>query len=151
MQNNNAKSKEYFTVLKVIFVGMIFSQLIMLFVSLLIFSNIQPNLELNSILEIIVTLLFAVAIGITYIFTKQKMKSITEKKDLSEKLSEYRTLFIMKFAILEMPSILGIVSYILTGNNLFLIYTVLIILVFIVNYPSKVRIASEIGITESEL
>lgn len=151
MQTNNVTIKEYFTVLKIIFAGMLFSQVIMLIVSLLIFNNAEPNYELNNIFEIVVTLLFVTSIAATYFISKQKMKSIYEKNNISEKLEEFRTLFILKFAILEMPSMLSVISYIFTGNKLFLIYSVIIILVFLVNYPSKERIASELNIASLEL
>ena len=102
------------------------------------------------IFRIIVPLLTIISIGASYLFFRMQLNNAKSKQDLSEKLMTYRTALIIKWAFLETPSILAIVGYLITGNRFFIIIAGLIILVFLVNKPSRNSTAFELELSRNE-
>lgn len=79
-----------------------------------------------------------------------KIKALREVKDLQEKLSGYRTALILRYALLEVPSLLAIVGYLLTNNLLLLVFSGLITLLLIIYRPTKERLITDLDLSPSE-
>ena len=93
-----------------------------------------------------------VVVGIAgnILFFKAKLKQLKFKKDLSYKMEQYRVALLVSYALIEGPSILGIVAFLLTGNIVFLSLSILIILLFFVNKPSKYKFSLDLELSGDE-
>jgi len=78
---------------------------------------------------------------------KQQLNNIAKKDTLKEKLMSYQAALITRYALLEGPSLFGIVCYMLTGNFLFLLISGLIVLYFITIRPTKTKIDNDLNLS----
>ena len=65
------------------------------------------------------------------------MKTAKSRAGLSEKMEDYRSACIVKYALLEGPSLLAILSFLITGDIPFLGMTGFIIAIFLTMKPTK--------------
>jgi len=85
-----------------------------------------------------------------YILFKRKLKELQAKNSLGEKMVAYQTALIIRFALLEGPSLFGIVAFMQTGNLFFLVISALLMLYFFSLRPTrdKMEIDLDLGFTE---
>lgn len=107
-----------------------------------------PDLN-KSLLYIIPTIAIISVFGSSYIF-KMRLVALKDKTDLNAKFLDYRSALIVRWALLEGPSFLAIVAFILTGNYLLLSIAALIILFFIFIMPSKSKLESDLELSWQE-
>ena len=81
---------------------------------------------------------------------KQQLSSSLNKDTPNDKLMGYQTALIIRLALLEGPSLFGIVTYLITGNFLFLIISGLLMLYFISIRPTKVKIENDLNLSYEE-
>jgi len=81
---------------------------------------------------------------------KKQLDLAVAKSSLNEKLGGYQTALIIRFALLEGPSLFGIVSYLLSGNLLFLAISGLIILYFITIRPTRDKVETDLNLDYQE-
>ena len=109
------------------------------------------NLKLGSdpFFYIVPFLIVAGMLSGSFLFTDQISKAV-DKNSLSEKLAGYQTALIIRFAIAEGPSLLGIVGYMLTGNVIYLILVGFNVIYFILIRPTKDKIGEDLSLTNDE-
>jgi hypothetical protein len=78
---------------------------------------------------------------------KLNLNMAIDKDSLNGKLMLYQAALIVKLAPLEGASLLGIVSYMLTGNLLFIIISGLMALYFLSLRPTKDKIANDLDLS----
>ena len=84
------------------------------------------------------------------LINKSKINKIKQKTNLLEKLGDYRSAFIIKFALLEGPAFLSITVFLLTANKVYLVYILPIIILFIILRPTKDKIVVELELNKEE-
>jgi len=77
---------------------------------------------------------------------KKMLDQLNQKNNPADKLAAYRSAFIIRCALLEAPSLLGIVAYYLQGNFLYIFISGFIILFFITIRPTKEKIEIDLNI-----
>ncbi|SDT54711.1 hypothetical protein SAMN05216490_3982 [Mucilaginibacter mallensis] len=77
---------------------------------------------------------------------KLRLSEAINKPTLKGKLMGYQAALIIRCALLEGPSLFGIVTYMVTRNFLFLLISGLIILYFITIRPTKDKIANDLNL-----
>jgi len=77
------------------------------------------------------------------VFKKQKY-ALREKDTLQEKLTGYQSLLITRFAMIQVPSLLSIIAYILSGNVFFLFITAILSGYFIFLRPTREKIENDL-------
>jgi hypothetical protein len=102
-------------------------------------------------LYVIIPFVYAViSIAVSYFIFKLRIVQISKKEELYQKLYHYRTLFIIRIAILEGGAMLACIMYMLTGNSiLFIVVGVLLGLMWFFR-PNKDRIVKELQLTIDE-
>jgi len=111
-------SKEYFTILTILHSALLIVQALFAAVAFYMISGGQlpSSVELNNILKIIApVLVFAGLLG-SSLLSKVQLKSIKQKPALKDKLKDYRSVLLLKWALLETPSMFSVVCFLLTGN-----------------------------------
>lgn len=154
MQPNPQTSKEYFKVLSVLHAALLGTQLLFALVAVYLSMDGQfggDDLgEFNSIFRFVVPVVIVGAVFGSSVLFKMQMKSIRVKPELKDKLNDYRTASLIRYAMLEAPSMFALVSYLLTANFIFLGYAGLIIVVFVLSRPSPESTANDLELNQGD-
>jgi hypothetical protein len=153
MKTDELNSKEYIKILSLIHTALFMGQLIL--GGVFIFLNLSGQLAIEGadLLEVFQLVVPIVMLGVIYggeWVRKMRLKTCKEKKELNEKLDEYRTAIIIKYALLEASSLLALIAYLMTSNYLFLSLAGIGLIVFFNNRPSLQKIIDELELNDSE-
>lgn len=109
--------------------------------------------EMGRILQVIVLLLAAGGFFAGSALFKKQLLKIREMQiaTVKEKFTVYRSACILQWALLEGPCLFSIICFFLTGNYAFIALTTVLILLFTMLGPAKLKIALQLGISEEEL
>jgi hypothetical protein len=81
---------------------------------------------------------------------RKRLETIDRSSGLSTKLSDYRSALIVQFALLEGPAMLATIASLVTGEMLFLLFTVFIIGYFLTAIPGKEKIIRDLNLDLKE-
>lgn len=155
MNTVNLTSKKYFNSLKIIYLILLIGQL--LFLAIVAFSGFNlleegdETSSLTNIFKIVAAVLAIGGVSGGRMIFQMRVNIIKTKTDLIEKMNDYRSALIIKFALLEGPAFFGIIGYMLTGNNFFLLVAGFLILVFALHYPMPDRTIKELELSSEEV
>ena len=108
--------------------------------------------ELDKVLQVV-----AIALSVAGVFAgmsvfKKRLLQIRDMQTgINEKFSAYRSACIIQWALLEGPVIFIIISFFLTGNYAFPALAIVLIFLFALQAPSKLKIALQLQVSEAEL
>jgi hypothetical protein len=116
------------------------------------FGAVVNNEEVISILGPGLTGLAVAFVLIGFYSYNRKLEKIsTNDKAIQEKLTGYRAANIIRWAILEAPTLLAIICFLLTGKPIFIFVMLVLLSLFIYTKPSTAKAAKEVGINEAEV
>lgn len=145
-------SAGYFKSIKIVHlalvIGVVFFALVSVFLQINGFGTLGELIN-NGLLLIIPLLALIGIFGSNFIF-KKRLRKIVDKTNPNEKMEDYRSALILKFALIEGPSFFAIVAYLLTGNYIFLGTAVVLIIVFLIYTPSRTKFISDLELTKDE-
>ncbi len=146
-------SKEYFREGKIVFYALAVSQLFFgLIAFLLVYSKTiappEPALQ-NSILIIVVLFAAGGFVGSNFVFNR-KLKALKTKLELKERMADYRSALMIRYALLEAPVMLAIILYFLTCDILFLGLAALIVAYFLTLTPTRERAIKDLELSNKE-
>ncbi|MEM6768358.1 MAG: hypothetical protein AAF655_25695 [Bacteroidota bacterium] len=151
MNTHGQTSKEYLNYLQLIHAALIIGQLLFAGVAIFLISQGGPLSEdLTDIFQLLAPILVLGGIAGSIFLPKTLLASAKESSDLSGKLQTYRSTSIIKFAILEAPSLVSLVAFLLTGNSFFLGLAAIIVAVFFMNRPTTSTIINELELNQEE-
>lgn len=150
-------SKQYFKNLQIIFFALLFGQI--WFAACAYFINTFTEGFDNSdagfvqIAQIIVTVLAVSSLLISTQVSKAIINKAKANNTLKKKLEGYRSALIVKYALLEGPSLFSCTFLLLTGNLFFFVIPMLIIAIFFMHKPSKEKAIADLDLhyTEQDL
>jgi hypothetical protein len=120
----------------------------------LVYSNTfhSPAKELEKILQAaaLIATVTGVYAGIT-IFKKKLQQGRDMQSGDKEKFGVYRTACLIQWALLEAPALFCILCLLLTGNYAFLALAVVMMFLFAMMAPSKIKIILQLQISEAAL
>ena len=79
-----------------------------------------------------------------YVLFKKQLKAIRYKSPMSEKLEAYQNALIIRFALLEIPSLFAIAAYMVIGNLFFLAVSGFLMIYFIFLRPTTEKIDTDL-------
>jgi hypothetical protein len=103
------------------------------------------------VLNYIALLSLMVLIPLGFWMHNQRMKKIPPDTDLMVKFYHFRTSFIIKLAMFETCGILGIAVMILGGRLQVLLQMGIVLVIFLLNYPSMYTYKTDLKLTEEEI
>ena len=139
--------------LKIIHAAMAIGQV--LFVAIIVFlvlTGLIPGVEgslANILLMITVFFILSGTIGSQLLF-QSRLNLARKETTLAGKLAVYRSALIIRYALIELPSLFTVIAALLTGNTLFLLLAGMIIVFFLTLYPSATRVAMHLGLEPEE-
>lgn len=115
--------------------------------------TIEPSAkELDRSLQVVALLLTVGGIFAGTSIFKKKLLQLREKElGAKEKFAQYRSASIIQWALLEGPSLFCIICYFLTGNYAFLALMVVMLFLFAMAAPTRMKVLLQLQISEAEL
>ena len=107
----------------------------------------EPTIQILNYISLLSLMVF---IPLGFWLHSQRMKKIPDDTELIVKFYHFRTSFIIKLALFETCGILGIVVMILGGQVQVLLQLGIVLVVFLLNYPSINKYKTELNLTEEE-
>ena len=112
---------------------------------------IPANKALEKPLQVVALLVSVGATAAGFALFNKRIKSIQSTDTVASRIATYRAAAILRWALIEMPVLLSIISFILTGNYAFLALGIALILVFVVVRPAKPVIIFLLQLNEKEV
>jgi hypothetical protein len=135
----------------VVWVSMLIGQVFFCAIAVFLVNNgamgIIDHSNLNEILIYIVPSIAIICIFSGFYIFKQRLLALKELTDINAKFTNYKSALIIRWALIEGPSFLAIVSYLLTGNYILLGIAVTIIVIFILFMPNKARTEADLELS----
>ncbi|AYL96923.1 hypothetical protein [Mucilaginibacter celer] len=104
----------------------------------------------NDMLIFIVPTLAVSCFAAGHLLFKKLLSNINSQSPLKAKLISYQSATIIRLALLEGPSLFAIVSFLITGNMVFIGIAGLIILYFIYLRPTRQKIEDDLNLGYDE-
>ena len=101
-------------------------------------------------LRYILFVLLPGSIAAGYFIFKQTLASVNTNLTLREKLMKYQTALLIRSASLELPGLFGAVAALITGDNSFLLFTAIIIVLFFLFRPTVYSITNDFNLSQAE-
>jgi hypothetical protein len=144
----------YFRSLTVVFYGLIFGQVLFGLLSFLLMSTNKVVPEGENLKDVFIYIVPASALLgfiLSNILFKNRLKLMDENSTLLMKLNCYRGALIVRYALLEGPSIFSIVVYMVTGYVVFLIISALIVIYFLTLMPGKEKAIEDLELSANDI
>lgn len=94
--------------------------------------------------------LLPVGLGAGYFIFKQLNKAINPAISLREKLMKYQTAVLIRSACFEMPGLVGAIATFMTGDNSFLLFTAIVLVLFILERPTVYTITRDLNLSPGD-
>jgi len=85
-----------------------------------------------------------------YFVFKRTIATISSTASLKEKLMKYQQALLFRSACFELPGLLGSVAALLTGDNSFLLFTALVVIMFFLVRPTVYSITTDLTLSSQE-
>jgi len=142
---------QYLRTLQILFYALLGGQLI---IALVLWFNVRPQQTPNTqfvAFDLAIAGIWCMAVAASFFVGKKLIENAREKPDLPGKLGAYRVARIIRYALLEMPVLLCLVSFFfVTSNYGLLLLAAVGIALFATQMPQRNQIVSELDLTESE-
>jgi len=106
--------------------------------------------EFESLLRIITIATVPAGMGISYVAFKTVIKGIPPEMPLATKLHRYQSAVIVRGAGFEIPGTFAAVASFITGNVSFLLFTAVIVVLFLLFRPTIAAITNDLQLTATE-
>lgn len=89
-------------------------------------------------------------LGLSFYLYVIKVRAAKEHANLQEKLLAYRSAQILKWALIEAATLIGVVTFMISGNIQYLILTGASMVVFALQGPSKTKLINDLDLSVEE-
>ena len=113
-------------------------------------NTIAPDDEFAQILQYVLFGLVPIGIAAGYFVFKQQLSAIEPALTLRQKLMRYQIAILIRSAFLEVPGLFATVAAMITGVNMFLLFTVVIVVIFILLRPTPSAIINDLGLSQAD-
>ncbi|MCX6182533.1 MAG: hypothetical protein NT150_11470 [Bacteroidetes bacterium] len=140
-------SKKYLRTLTVLHGALVLGQLLFAGIALLALNGRAMDSEkddINNMFLVMALLVVGGAIGMGTFLFKTKLKEIQQSNNLRQKLGDYSTALIIRFAMLEAASIFCVVAYFFTCNFIFIGLVLVLVATFVVLRPTKANVLRDL-------
>jgi hypothetical protein len=145
--------RNYLNTLKIIHIALTVGQLLFAAVVFyLVYSGqVAGDPSSSGMFMMIVPFFIIAGVGASIMIFNTRRNKIRQKTDLKEKLSDYRVTQILRYALLEGPTLFALVVAIITGDLGFLYIALGIVVLFASYAPSRGRVISDLQLNDQDL
>jgi len=148
----NPTSSSVLTALNMIYFSLI--SVMTMFGAIVFFLNvagdITPDPAFALILRYILFALLPAGLGAGYIIFKQWMQAINPSLSLRARLMKYQTAILIRSGCFEMPGLFAAVAALITGDNSFLLFTAIVIMLFLILRPTIYTICTDLTLSQKD-
>lgn len=146
-------SKAYFRTLTMLHLGLIFSLTSFgLVIFLLLYNGINfGDADLTMMMAYIAMISAAAGLLASDRIFKIKLNQVKGITDLKEKMANYRRILAMKYALIEAPAFVAIISVVLTNDYRFFILTLFLTGVLAYLKPSRDKAIADLALNPKEI
>ena len=117
--------------------------------------SFNPVFNSEDVIVIVLSAVIGLSVALiiaAFTMFKNKVEKIRINADaVPEKLTAYRATSIIRWAMLEAPTILTIICFLLTGKYSLLIIAAVLLLIFFYTKPTTFKVAQDLSIREEEV
>jgi len=137
--------------IRLIYFSMLSSPLLIIFIYNIIVPDgtIMLNEEIDAILKFLIPIFALIFIPVGFLTYKKNRGKIGQKESSGENLFVIRKSLIKRMSFLCGVAIFSTVAYLLTLSNIYIIYTLVLIIPFVFIYPTKSRIEADFPFTQN--
>jgi len=108
----------------------------------------DPDFDL--LLRYVLFALLPLGIGMGYFIFKQILTPLNAAMTLKDKLFRYQNALLVRSACFELPGLMGSVAALITGDNSFLLFTAIVIVLFLLIRPTIYTLTSDLNLSANE-
>jgi hypothetical protein len=153
METKPQTPQDFFKTLRTIYLALLTGQVLFLLVSvyLVMMTGFDAGLQdLKDVFLILVPVFVAGGyLGGRMLF-KNSMNTAKSRASLAEKLADYRSASIVRYALLEGPLMLSIIAYMITTEISFLVISIFIIAIFLTLMPGIAKVSADLELNSDE-
>ena len=149
-QNLKLMQNSFLKTMRIIFFALLAGQIIFMAVAFFTVNNNPPQSQSDDLFNIIVPVAIGLGLFMSSLLFKQMLAKIKKDDSFEQKLEAYRSALIIRYALLEGPSIFSTVVYLLSGNIIFLAFSGVMILAFLMNMPSRDKATQDLNLSSIE-
>jgi hypothetical protein len=152
MNTPQATPKQMLKMLTILFLALLVGPVMFIMVSILArqgggFDNQEPMEEILLPMVAIAAILGIVGGGILF---RQQIKKVSPQQALTRKIQQYQVAILLRLAVLEAPTLLTVVGFLLTGNLIFLGMALALLLMMGMRRPSLTEAIESLALTAEE-
>ena len=140
MENNQQTTKSYFKMLSIIHLflvlGIVLFGLVITFI-ITDFQHQDNDSDLTKLFVYLVPGMVIAGIVASNMISTFKLNALNENSDFKVKLKGYSEILIIRYMLLEFPSLFALVVVFMTSNINYLVYTGLLVILLIIKRPTK--------------
>lgn len=135
-----------------IFIAIAIGPLVLLAATIFIMiGNQEVVTDYNHPLIYVTAAVTTVLLSASILIYKLKLPAIKEKASLKEKFMAWKSLYIMKLAMVETACFFNIICLFITTYDLFLYLAVAVIAYQLINFPARNKVIEELALNEEEI
>ena len=112
--------------------------------------SFNAEMDVSDIFTYIVPIAAASGYFIGIFLFQKRIRSLKKEDSLQSKLGTYQTALLVKYALLEGPSVLALIAYHLSGNALHLVIAISLLAYLYAQRPTKEQLIKEIPLNLEE-
>lgn len=152
MNSQTDNTKQLYLILKIIYFAMFSGLLIFLFVVLFLgHEEIKEQLDMQNPLVLVLLGLTLIVIPIGIKVSGKIIQKIDKNLPLIKKISGFSNAWIIRVAVIEGVTLFSIVSLLITHDYRFLFIAILLMMFFLMNFPSISKMAQMLHLTREEM
>jgi len=154
MEIKGQSSKEFFKIISIIHLALVsgivlFGIVIYFFIA--DFQQPDTRSEIAGMLVYLVPGLVIAGIIASNIIFRVKLNGVIDSDDLKQKMTVYRELLIIRYALLEGPALFALAAIFITNNINFLVYAGLIVILMATKRPTKKSAIADLALSQQEI
>lgn len=153
MDHIKQTSETYFRSLLIVFYALIIGQVFFGLISFFLVSTNNLKSEGADLSSVFIFIIPVFALGgfiSSNLIYRNRLKAIDRKSGLMIKLTDYRAALVVRYALLEGPSLFAIVVYLVTGNAIFILLAASIVLYFLTLRPNREKAIRDLDLDAKE-
>lgn len=144
--------KENLRSIHLIYLGQVIS--LISFSAVVLFLNYSDERQIDEVLigkvQYPLSFVFILGLAASQLLSKYMLKKIDRTKELKNKITAYFPVVIIRTACLEAPGLFACVVALLTRQTYYLLVIPLLLILFMLYWPTRSTIANELGLSIDE-
>lgn len=153
MEQQFVTSKQYFKTLSTIYYVLIAGQILLIiiaFASQYFIEKIITSHKIQGMITILMSFLGVLGFSASKFLFKNDLKKISAETSTRQKMKNYKSALIKKYSMLEFISFCAAIATFLTGESIFLTFSLIIILLFFIDKLSAIRAAKDLALSPED-